>query len=83
MSLLSSTEDVEEVAKAWIQKRYGKKLGKLKFIEVMSDEGVWTVKASVKLATGVLSITPHIVQLRIDAQSTDVLGYSESEVAKK
>lgn len=83
MSLLVRTEDVEQVAKAWLERKYGKKLGKVKFVEVMSDNGVWNVKANVKLATGVLSITSHLVQLKIDSHSTDVLGYSESQLAEK
>lgn len=83
MSLLVRTEDVEQVAKAWLERKYGKKLGKVKFVEVMSDNGVWNVKANVKLATGVLSITSHLVQLKIDSHSTDVLGYSESQIAEK
>lgn len=83
MSLLVRTEDVEQVAKAWLERKYGKKLGKVKFVEVMSDNGVWNVKANVRLATGVLSITSHLVQLKIDSHSTDVLGYSESQLAEK
>lgn len=80
MSLLATTEDAEQAAKAWMEKKYGKKLGKVKFVEVMGEGGIWVVKARVKLATGVLLIKPHIVQLKIDSTSTDVLGYSESEI---
>ncbi len=83
MSLLERTEDVEQVATGWLQRKYGKKLGKVKFAEVMGDNGVWNVKANVRLATGVLSITSHVVQLKIDAHSTEILGYSESEVVEK
>lgn len=80
MSLLATTDDAEQVATAWMQKRYGKKLGKVKFVEVMGDNGIWNVKANVKLATGVLTIKPHLVQLKIDSNSMDVLGYSETEI---
>ncbi|MDE1858118.1 MAG: hypothetical protein KGI26_03510 [Thaumarchaeota archaeon] len=83
MSLLATTDDAENVARAWMQKKYGKKLGKVKFTEVMSDGGVWTVKANVKLTVGVLLIKPHIVQVKIDAGTTEVLGYSETEADDK
>jgi len=83
MSLLASTDDAEQVAHSWMEKRYGSRLGKVKFVEVMSDNGVWTVKANVKLATGLLAFKPHLVQLKIDSNSTDILGYSESEVTSK
>ncbi len=82
MSLLATTDDAEQVAKVWMEKKYGKRLGKVKFVEVMGENGVWTVKANVKLATGVLSIKPHLVQLRIDSASTEILGYSEAEIRK-
>lgn len=83
MSLLATTDDAEQFAKGWMQKRYGKRLGKVKFVEVMSESGIWTVKANVKLATGVLSIKPHLVQVKIDSGSNDVLGYSEAEIKDK
>ena len=83
MSLLATTDDAEQFAKGWMEKRYGKKLGKVKFVEVMSDNGVWNVKANVKLATGVLSIKPHIIQIKIDSNSNEVLGYSENAVSEK
>jgi hypothetical protein len=50
---------------------------------VVSDNGVWGVKANVKLATGVLSITPHVAELKIDSQSMDVLGHSDTEIRKQ
>ena len=83
MSLLATTDDAEQVAKAWMQKKYGKKLGRVKFIEVMNDGGVWTVKANVKLTVGVLLIKPHIVQVKIDGRTTEVLGYTEAEAKDK
>ena len=83
MSLLATTDDAEQFAKGWMQKRYGKKLGRVKFVEVMSDNGVWNVKADVKLAMGVLLVKSHIVQVKIDSKSTEVLGYSESELKEK
>ena len=83
MSLLATTDDAEQFAKAWLQKKYGKRLGKVKFVEVMSDNGVWNVKASAKLAVGVLLIKPHIIQIKIDAGTAEVLGYSEAEASAK
>lgn len=83
MSLLATTDDAEQVAKAWLQKKYGKRLGRVKFVEVMSEGGVWTVKAAVKLTVGVLLIKPHLVQVKIDAGTTEVIGYSESEIKAK
>jgi hypothetical protein len=83
MSLLSRTEDVEEVAKSWLERKYGKKMTKLKFVEVMGEGGVWNVKAQVRVATGVLAVTPMLVQLKIDSNSTDILGYAESEIEEK
>lgn len=82
MSLLATTGDAEQVAKTWLQKKYGKRLGRVKFVEVMKEGGVWTVKANVKLASGVLLIKPHKVQVKIDSSSTEVLGYSETEAEK-
>ncbi|MDG6989353.1 MAG: hypothetical protein JRN21_08560 [Nitrososphaerota archaeon] len=82
MSLLATTDDAEQVAKSWMEKRYGKRLGRVKFVEVMSDNGIWSVKADVKLAAGVLLIKRHLIQVKIDAGSTDVLGYSESEISE-
>ena len=35
MSVLTNIDDVEQVASAWLARRYGKKLGKVKFVEVM------------------------------------------------
>ncbi|MDG6937757.1 MAG: hypothetical protein JRN42_04355 [Nitrososphaerota archaeon] len=82
MSLLASTDDAELAAKAWLQKKYGKRLGRVKFVEVLKDSDVWTVRANVKLSSGVLLIKPHMVQVKIDSNSTQVLGYSEAEVEK-
>jgi hypothetical protein len=79
MSVLVNTDDVEVVAKTWLEKKYAKKLGKVKFVGAMLENGVWNVKAEVKLSTGVLSLSSRIVEVRIDPTSTDVLGYSESE----
>jgi hypothetical protein len=81
MSLLATTEDAEQAAKAWMEKKYGKRLGRVKFVEVMGENGVWIVKANVKLATGLLLVKPHLVQVKIDSASTDVLGYSEAEIS--
>jgi hypothetical protein len=83
MSLLASTDDAEQVAHAWMEKRYGSRLGKVKFVEVMSENGTWTVKANVKLAAGLLAFKPYLIQLKIDSNTTDVLGYSETEVSSK
>ena len=82
VSLLATTDDAEQVAKSWMQKRYGKRLGRVKFVEVMNDNGIWTVKADVKLAAGVLLVKRHLIQVKINAGSTDVLGYSESEIGE-
>lgn len=83
MSVLATTEDAEQAAKAWMEKKYGKTLGKVRFVEAMVENGVWTLKASVKLATGVLLIKPHTVQLKIDSSSMNVIGYSEMEADPK
>lgn len=83
MSLLATTDDAEQVAKAWLQKKYGKRLGRVKFVEVMSENGIWNVKAVVKLTVGVLLIKPHVIQVKIDAATTEVLGYAETEVKDK
>ncbi len=83
MSLLATTDDAEQVALSWMQKRYGNRLGKVKFVEVMGENGVWSVKANVKLSTGLLTFKPHLVQVKIDSGSTEILGYSESEIQKK
>jgi hypothetical protein len=83
MSLLTTTDDAEQVATTWMQKRYGKRLGKVKFIEVMREDGVWNVKVSAKLATGVLLFKKHLIQLKIDSGSTDVVGYTEAEMEDK
>jgi hypothetical protein len=82
MSLLATTDDAEQVAKAWMAKRFGRRLGKLKFIEVMNDGRVWSVKASVKLASGVLLIKEHIIQVRIDSATSEIVGYSDNEADK-
>ncbi len=68
---------------AWMEKRYGDKLGKVKFVEVMGENGIWMVKANVKLSNGLLAFKPHLVQVKIDSNSTDVLGYSETEIKAK
>ncbi len=83
MSLLATTDDAEQVAMSWMQKRYGNKLGKVKFIEVMGENGVWSVRANVKLSTGLLAFKPHVVQVKIDSNSTEILGYSEAEIQNK
>ena len=83
LSVLASPEDAEQVAKAWMQKKYGKRLGRVKLVEVMSDSGVWNVKANVKLTVGVLLIKPHIIQIKKDAGTTEVHGYSETEANPK
>jgi len=58
MSVLTNIDDVEQVASAWLARRYGKKLGKVKFVEVMGEGTAWNVKAEAKIATGVLSVVP-------------------------
>ena len=83
MSLLSTTDDAERVAKSWMQRKYGSKLGKVKFVEVMGEGGIWTLKAKVMLSTGLLSFKPHLIQLRVDSGSTDVTGYAETEIDSK
>ena len=83
MSLLATTDDAEQMALGWMQKRYGNKLGRVRFVEAMVGNGVWTVKANVKLSTGLLVFKPHLVQLKIDSVSSEVLGYSETEISAK
>jgi hypothetical protein len=83
LSLLATPDDAEQVAKAWMQRRYDKRLGRVKFVEAMNENGVWSVKAEVKLAVGVLLAKPHVIQVRIDSRTTDIVGYSESEVKDK
>ena len=77
---MATTDDAEQVALSWMQKRYGSKLGKVRFVEAMGENGVWNLKAKVMLAAGLLSFKPHMVQVRIDSGTTDVLGYSETEI---
>ncbi len=83
MSLLSTTDDAEQVARSWMEKRYGSKLGKVRFVEALGENGVWNLKARVMLSTGLLSFKPHMVQLKIDSSTTDVLGYSETQIDGK
>jgi hypothetical protein len=83
LSLLATPDDAEQVAKAWMQRRYDKRLGRVKFVEAMNENGVWSVKAEVKLAVGVLLAKPHVIQVRIDSRTTDIVGYSEFEVKDK
>ncbi|MDG6898946.1 MAG: hypothetical protein JRN12_02265 [Nitrososphaerota archaeon] len=82
MSLLASTEEAEFAVKAWLQKKYGKRLGRVRFFEVMKEGDVWTVKANLKLVSGVLMAKPYFVQVKVDSNSTQVLGYSEAEIEK-
>jgi hypothetical protein len=81
MSLLASTDDAEQVARTWMEKRYGKGMGKVKFIEVTNENGVWAVKATVKLASGFFEVKPHLVLLKIDSNSMNIVGYSDTELS--
>ncbi len=83
MSPLATTDDAEQVAMSWMQKRYGNKLSRVKCVKVMGDSGIWTVKVNVKLSTGLLAFEPHLVQVKIESGSTEILGYSETEIQNK
>jgi len=81
MSLLASTDDAEQVARTWMERRYGKGMGKVKFVEVTSENGVWTVKATVNLTSGFFEVKPHLVLLKIDSNSMNIVGYSDTELS--
>lgn len=71
------------MARAWLQRRHGEKLGKVKFVEVMSHNCFWNVKDNINLTSGVLTITSHLMQLRIDSRSTEISGYADNEVTDR
>lgn len=81
MSPLATTNDGGQVATAWMEKRHGKRLGKAKSVEVIRQNGIWTVKANVTPATGALGQTPSGA-VENGPASTDASGYPDTEISK-
>jgi hypothetical protein len=78
MSLISSADEAEQVARGWLSQRYKRRIAKLGFPTVSLDAGIWTVRAEVRLRSGVLSVVNRTVFLKIDPGTTNVIGYSET-----
>ena len=78
LSIISTTDEAEGVARQWMKRKYSGKIAKVKFNQVLLQDGVWTLKADVEMRTGVLSTAPRTLMLKIEADTTNVIGYSES-----
>jgi hypothetical protein len=78
MPLVSTTDEAEQIAKDWMRRRYGNKISKVRFHEVMLQDGVWTLRAEAEVPKGVLSTAPVSIVLKVDADAPNVVGYSES-----
>lgn len=79
MSLVTSAEEAEEIAKQWLERKFAEKLRRSRVKEIQLSEGLWNVKAEVVLRSGALSMSSHAVHLKVDAGTAKVIGYSESE----
>jgi hypothetical protein len=78
LSIVSTTEEAEEVAKQWMKHKYSGKIAKSKFNQVMLQNGIWTIRADIEIRKGVLQTVPWTLIMRIDANTTNVIGYTES-----
>lgn len=76
MALVGSTDEAEVVAEEWLKKKYSKRFGHAKFSHVMLDGNTWTLKADVGFKS-LLGPSKGRVLLKIDAQTTTLVGYSE------
>ena len=65
-----------------MKSKYPNKIAKAKFSEVMLENGVWTLRIEVEMRTGVLAAATRILVLKIDPDTTNVVGYSESAPPK-
>ena len=78
MSIVASADQAEELVRAWLEKKFGKKLKKTRVTQISLTEGIWDVKAEVELRSGSFSTISQIVLLKVDSASANVVSYSEN-----
>ena len=79
MSVIGGAEDAEAVAKDWLTRRHGKRFNKVKFDEIMLEGDVWTLRGKLGLRGGLLAEPKQNIVIRINSETTQVVGYSEAK----
>lgn len=79
MSLVTSAEEAEEIVKQWLERKFAGKLRKSRVREIQLLEGLWNIKSEIVLRSGAFSISSHVVNMKVDAETGKIVGYSESE----
>jgi hypothetical protein len=79
MSLVTSAEEAEEVVKQWLEKKFAKKLKKVRVTHISLAHATWDVEAEVDLSSGVLSVEHQKLSLKVDSETAKVIGYSETD----
>jgi hypothetical protein len=77
MPVIASADEAEGVADEWLKHRFEKKVARTKFSQVTLENGTWTLKADVLFKGGILAQPKKTLVVRVDSQSTQIVGYSE------
>lgn len=82
MPVVTDTGQAEEVARQWLKAKYGGKLSNIKFTEVMLEGDVWNIRLDGTLNRGLLDLSKRVIVVRVNADTTDVVGYSDNPKPK-
>ena len=61
----------------WLQQKYQKRLGKVRFMGVMLDSGTWRVNADFYIKGDLLDKKRKRLVVSIDPETTSVVGYTD------
>ena len=82
MGVISTAEEAEVVAKEWLGQRHPKRLGKVVFNEVMLEGTTWSIRATAEIKGDLLDKTRIAYAIKVDSETTKVIGYSQEKAEK-
>ena len=83
MAVISTAEEAEVVVKEWLSVRHPKRLGKVVFNGVMLEGTTWTIKLMAEVKGTLLDKSRVSYVIKVDSESTKVVGYSQETSEKR
>ena len=74
---ITGAEEAEELTSTWLKNKFHDKVKKIRFSQVVLENGIWQVKAELDLKTGITSKARHQLSVSIDSLAGKVLSYKE------
>ncbi len=74
---ITSAEEAEELTSTWLKNKFHDKVKRIRFSQVVLENGIWQVKAELDLRTGFMRKARHQLSVSIDSVEGKVLSYKE------